>query len=51
VNRTRREFEEMVMTDDVAIVGTRLAAVIKKFCSRDGARDALKKAMGTSLEE
>jgi hypothetical protein len=51
VNRTRRVFEEMVMTDDIQIVGRRLAVLMKKFCSRDGAGDCLKEELGPLLGE
>jgi hypothetical protein len=44
VNRTRREYEEMILNDDVQVVASRLAALVHRFSQRKGAQDALKEA-------
>jgi hypothetical protein len=50
INRTRREFYEMVETDEVAQVANRLKTVLSSFCKREDGRDALKEALGTMLD-
>jgi hypothetical protein len=49
INRTRREFVEMVMSDDVKQVAARMTDVLNKFCDRDGAKEALKESLGNLL--
>jgi hypothetical protein len=49
MNRTRREFLEMVRQDDVAAVAGRLKDVIAEFCQRADGRAALTDALGSLL--
>jgi hypothetical protein len=50
INRTRREFYEMLETDEVTQVANRLKAAISHFCKREKGRDALKEALGNMLD-
>jgi hypothetical protein len=50
MNRTRREFLEMVQQDDVTVVAGRLKNVIDDLCQRAGGRAALKGALGSLLD-